>query len=371
LEHVRQKNDGKQNPPDKPGNDNPPVDTTPIYEKGDKKDVNGTGLMFFETVGFNTKDATVFEENNERYVIYAGQEEAKGEQVFAARKATLVDGAWKYGEKHIIFKGNTAENSWDQHIAQPSVVKGSFKYNSKDYSYLMAYQANEDGQNFNYSIGLAVSNDVLGTWERVGTEPLIRNPEIYEGSYGFGSPVLINANKSNKLLLAYSFGETLLSGERVKSLDASDLSNGGLEVGYTELPTAGLTGRDDGIITNAGFALGKDNTFYIANDGMTSSNAPGNASSFEVAKAGSNIISSVEAKWTSIKKVTGMSTVDETKEDSLGWDELCSATFVTDEFGFIDDTDGKAELVYTSFNEGVADANYTGQLCSYEVVLDA
>ena len=354
--------------PDNPDNpDTPDTPEVPIYEQGDKKAVNGAGLLFFETMGFNTKDASIFEENNERYIVYAGQEEAKGAQVFAARKGTLKDGAWVYGEKKVILKGATGDSAWDKFIYQPSVVKGTFKYNTKDYKYLMAYQGNSDGSNFNNNIGLAVSNDILGSWERVGTAPLIKNPEIYEASYGFGSPILLNVDQKGSLLIAYSFGETLLSGERVKSLNALDLNAPVLESGYAELPTAGLVGRDDGIITNAGLALGKNNDFYIANDGMTSSNAPGNATSFEVAKAGSALISDVSTTWAQVKKVTGKDTIDPMKTESLGRDELCSADFVTDAYGRVDDTKEKLEIVYTSFNEGVGDAAFSGQLCSIEV----
>ena len=139
------------------------IDTTPEYEKGEKKAVEGSGLMFQETVGFNTKDATVFDlDENTRYVIYASNEVAKGPQVFAARKATKADGVWTYGEKHIILRGATGEDAWDKAIYQPSVIKGSFHLGETTYSYLMAYQGNEDGSNYNNHIGLAVSNDILG-----------------------------------------------------------------------------------------------------------------------------------------------------------------------------------------------------------------
>ena len=115
------------------------TDTTPEYEKGDKKAEDGTGLMFFETVGFNSKDATVFEEGeNTRYIIYASNETAKGKQVFAARKATKADGVWTYGEKHIVFRGASGEDAWDKAIYQPSVIKGVFNLGDTEYHYLMA-----------------------------------------------------------------------------------------------------------------------------------------------------------------------------------------------------------------------------------------
>lgn len=353
---------GPKDDPDNPSE-------TPIYEIGDAKAVNGTGLLFSETVGFNCKDASVFEENGERYVIYATSETAKGKQVFAARKATLSGGKWVYGPKNIIFRGSTEEEAWDAYIFQPSVVKGEFTYNSVSYSYLMAYHGNPDGTNYNNSIGFAVSNDVLGSWTRVGEFPVLQNPEIYEGSYGFGSPVLTSVDKHGSLLLTYSFGETLLSGARVKSVNASNLNSIQFEAGYTELPTAGLVDRDDGVITNCGFAMNKDySKVYIANDGMTSANNPNQALSVEIASSTQSIISSHSASWNSIKKITGFDTIDMDDVDSLGWDEIYSATFVTDQYGLVDDA-SKLEVVYSTYNEGGIDAKWTAQLCSFVINL--
>ena len=98
------------------------IDTRPDYEKGDKKAEDGSGLMFFETVGYNTKDATVFEEDeNNRYIIYASNETAKGKQVFAARKATKENDVWTYGEKHIVLRGAEGDDAWDKFINQVSL----------------------------------------------------------------------------------------------------------------------------------------------------------------------------------------------------------------------------------------------------------
>lgn len=347
------------------------ADLTPIpdYEAGDKKDVLGTGLMFTETLGYNTRNASVFEENNERYVIYEGNETKKGDQVIAARKATLVDGSWKYWEKHIVLKGS---DSWDKYVSQPSVVKGIFNLDNIEYHYLMAYNANEEGDNYNFHIGLAVTNDILGEWVRVGNTPILENPEIYSGSFGYGNTSLVSVDKAGKLLLSYTFGETQLTGTRVKCVDASDLNNIKIEDGYSELPIAGLTNRSDNITNNASIALSEDlSKVYIANDGMPSSNAPGNATSFEVAWSANTILNSVHATWSSIKTVGGLDTMDENDPNSLGWDELYSATFVTNEYGLIKDDATSLEVVYSTFNEGVVDTLYTSQLCSIEVSLGA
>lgn len=341
----------------------------PIYEQGEEKAILGTGLMFKESLGFNTKDASIFDSENERYVIYDANEERKGEQVFAARKATLVEGKWEYGEKHIILKAGT---TWDKYIYQPSVVKGEFSYNNTTYKYLMAYQGNEEEGNYHNHIGLAVSNDVLDGWVKVGDTPVLQNPDIYSGSFGYGSPSLISIDKKGKILLSYSFGETQLSGTRVKEIDASNLNSLYVNDGYVELPNSGLVGREDAIITNATLAFFDDySNVVLANDGMPSKNEPGNASSFEIARATNDIISSASATWTSLKKVNGNDTIDLEKEDSLGWDELFSPCIVTNEYGLISKDATKLEICYSTYQEGVEDARYTASLCLIEVNLGA
>ena len=343
-------------------------DNRPDYEKGEKKAEDGVGLMFSEAVGFNTKDATVFEEDeNTRYIVYASNETAKGAQVFAARKATKANGEWSYGEKHVIFRGNSSEDAWDKAIFQPSVIKGEFTLGVNSYHYLMAYQGNEDGSNYNNHIGLAVANDVLGEWTRVGNAPLIENPELFENSFGFGSPELISYDEQGKAFLFYSFGETTLSGTRVKTADFSNLDNIQLEAGYAELPVTGLVGRDDSITSNAGFAISQDGKLFYAGDGMPDSNAPGCATSFEVAKANLDIIQEFDEEWTSIEKLTGLDTMDDEK---LGWDELFSPAFVRDAFGRVNTSNGKLEVVYSTFDVDVGDAAYTGQLALHVVNLD-
>ena len=102
---------------------------------------------------------------------------------------------------------------------------------------------------------------------------------------------------------------------------------------------------------------------------MPSSNAPGNARGFEIAKANSEIISSASETWTSVKKVTGNDTIDYDDEASLGWDELYSPTIVTDAYGLLANDATKIEVCYSTYQEGVADANYTASLCLIEVTL--
>ena len=134
------------------------------YEDGEAKNKKGFGTIFDEVIGYNTKDAAVIQEGEERYVVYASNEIAQGKQVFAARKATLVDGKWQYGAKNIVLRGN--ESSWDKNIYNPSIIKGNFSYQGTTYNYLMAYNGNANGD-VNNHIGLAVTNDILSEYNQL------------------------------------------------------------------------------------------------------------------------------------------------------------------------------------------------------------
>ena len=117
------------------------------------------------------------------------------------------------------------------------------------------------------------------------------------------------------------------------------------------------------------YVYNENHDIILANDGAPSLNIPGCASSFEIAIASSDILSSTLAKWTSIKKVTGFDTMDMNNDESLGWDELYSPEIVTNEYGYISSDATSIEVIYSTFNEGVMDSNYTASLCSIEVNL--
>ena len=344
-------------------NKKPSGPVIPDYEDGEAKAQDGVGTIFNEVVGYNTKDATIFEESGTRYVIYGSNETAKGDPVFAARSASKdEDGNWVYGEKHIVLRG--AESSWDVNISNPSVIKGSFAYNGTTYSYLMAYDGNNNSNNTNHHIGLAVTNDLLGEWVRVGTRPILENPESQEAAYGFGSASLLSYDKSGKGYLFYTVGETNITYEAVKTFDFSNLSNPQLEVGFATLPVTGLNDNADvNIITNASFAFdsSKDVLYMVRDRLPNSASAPGQSTALEISKASSSITFDFSKSWTNVRYIKGSDTMDPDDDDSLGWDEIYSGDFITDEYGVLLDNDS-AEVVYSTYDEDHQDAKYTSTL---------
>lgn len=338
-------------------------DLRPDYERGELKDVNGEGLMFFETVGYSTKDASIFEEEGVRYITYVDNETRNGERVFAARKGELVNNKWVYGERHVVFRASGKDDAWDQYIYQPSVVKGIFVKGETTYKYLLTYHANDTGEDRNNSIGFAVSNNVLGEWQRIGEEPLIANPEIYESCYGLGSPTMISYNHGGLVILSYSFGEDVLSGERCKFVDFSDLDNIVVETGYANISNKGLLYRDDGVISNAGIALKGNAEIVMINDNMPDAVAPGCSTSMELAEASVDIINDASLSWNSLKKISGFDTMG---DSTLGWDELYSGCFVTDPYGKLIINDGVIEICYSTYNVEAQNPSQTAQLCIFE-----
>ena len=339
------------------------------YEDGERKNYKGTGAIFEEVLGYNTKDAAIFQDGEERYIIYASNEEAQGDQVFAARKATKVEGKWVYQKKNIILKGS---EGWDKNIFNPSIVKGEFTYGGTKYSYLMAYNGNDNKNGTNNHIGLAVSNDVLSGWVRVGTKPILENPSIYEACYGFGSPSLISYDQKGKGYLFYAVGEKEVSFSAVKTYDFSNLDSLLLEPGYFSLPITGLTDKVEGdaIIMNAGFALSSNGeSLYMVRDRLPqSANKPNQTTEVEIDKANLSITQDISESWTVVDNITGMKTMDMDDDESLGWDQIYSGEFVTDPFGKLLSA-SSGEVIYSTYDEEANAPMYSAILATYEVSL--
>ena len=341
----------------------------PAYESGPEKAIKGTGTIFNESLGFNTKDASIFEENGVRYVVYVSNEVSEGDQVFAARKGVLENGTWVYGKKHIVLRGDA--ESWDMNIYNPSVIKGEFSYQNKTYSYLMAYNGNDNDMNTNNHIGLAVTNDILGSWTKVGDSPILANPEVYEASYGFGGCSLVSFDEASKGYMFYTVGETEITHQAAKAYDFSNLDDIVLERGYSTLPVAGLNDKADvNIISNASLALSKDlSTLYMVRDRLPASgNKPGQTTEVEISKASVNVLASVSERWTNVGYISGTDTMDVDNPDSLGWDQIYSGDFVTDEYGRLMST-SEVDVVYSTFDEESTMVNYSSTLAQFRITL--
>lgn len=337
------------------------------------KTAHGTGALFTEYEGFNAREAKVFDEGDTRYVLYVTNETENSDvNAFAVRKAVKTDGKFVFGEKKIILKAST--DGWDKVISAPSIIKGEFKKDAETYSYLMAYQGREAGGNVCNEIGFAVSKTLDGEWTKLGNAGKVAyDKDLYgEENFGLGSPELVSLDKKGKALLFYSWGETTLSSTRVINVDFTSLTAPVIEKGYHDMVVTGLIDKGDNtIFGNAGFALTSDLTsIATARDVFPlSSTAPGHSTSVEVSKAPIAILDNVESSWSEIGTISGTNTAGDTDATSLGWDQLFSAGFVTDAYGYISDL-SHPEVIYSASDEKdnyATDYKFSSFVCSYQI----
>lgn len=329
----------------------------------------GTGVIFAEDNGFNTKEASVIVENDKQYIVYSTNEEKNiDETVFALRVGEKnSDGKYEYSDKKIIFKAN--KEGWDKYIANPSIVKGLFKLDGEEYNYLLAYNGRSlDSANRRNSIGLAVAKTLDSEWKRVGDKPFIKHDLDIDGDQsGYTSPSMVNINKGGLIYLSYTKGVIDLTCTAFITVDLSDLNNVSNRSGEIQLTVKGLV--DDGdetIFANADFALDKNGTLYTIRDVFPLSGVKPNAASKVELSYTTDAHLTLEGSWNHIDTLDGDKTIDFEDENSLGWDQIHSAALVKDSYGYLNDVND-IEIIYSTYNDESNDENYyfSSQLCSY------
>ena len=351
----------------------PTTTDTSIEEEKVLKKAHGSGALFAEYEGFMANDASIIEEDNVRYVAYVSNEEENNtETAIYVRKGTKDEnGKYVYGERKLAIKGGV----WDKKVTAPSIIKGEFKLGDETYSYLMAYQGNASDDNTNNNIGFAYAKDIMGEWKKVGEVASVTYSTDIHGKniYGMGSPELINLDKKGSLGLFYTWGESTLTCTAVKKLNASDLNAITIKGDY-QITVKGLKdGGDNPIFANAGFALSNDGSkLFTARDIYPlSSVAPGHSNKIEVASASSSIVDNIELSWNSESVILGSDTIVLDDPDSRGWDEIYSASFVKDGFGYLLNDDS-VEVVYSGMDEKdsyESDYRFSSFVCSMNVSL--
>lgn len=106
---------------------------------------------------------------------------------------------------------NHANTPWpNNHVCDPSVIRGSFSYNSNTYSHALYWTSdtNSTQGGIDNAVGVAFSNDGL-TWVPLPT-PVITTYNPPNGTYGAGAGGVALDPTTGKLLYAYD--DTTLSG---------------------------------------------------------------------------------------------------------------------------------------------------------------
>lgn len=338
----------------------------------------GIPPMFDDTLGIYDKDPSIFVEDEKEYVFYTTNERRFESGDVIAVRIGEKDGSGriKYGDSKIILK--PSENDWDSmRVSNPDVIKGEFKYQNNDYSYLMAFQGTSKIKDKLYQIGFAVSNDLLN-WTKVGNEPIIKySSYAYGSAYGVGSPSLVSYNQESKFYCFYTYADALITTTRVSYFDCSNLD----DIKTSEPSTVSSRGlRDksgDVVFNNADFMIDKETeTLYVVRDRNPVMTLPATSDSIQVAKADLKILTNPnENEWTLIN--SGISDIDTAVLDGeesqeFGWERIFSACFVSDAYGNTLDLE-YLDIAFTVSAVGVGsetnDYLYSGAIVRYEVDL--
>ena len=240
-----------------------------------------------------------------------------------------------------------SETGWDkEHVCDPSVVKGSFKYKEHDYTYLMVFLGCDNARCVKNQIGLAVSDDGYN-WIKIDSNPLPLG-EYYE-TWGIGQASIINIEGTQ--LLFYTEGATDHCGTYVRECDFSDLDN--MSIGKKikiNVPT------DIELITNADFAMYDNYTYMVCDYNIKNKNDP---------KLGGRI-NYIVPERSAIYKTLTPSDYDYSKVEWTKLDEIWETNrnhncgFVRNEFGYLADS----VVLYTGSKNSLK-YEYTGDVTNF------
>lgn len=295
--------------------------------------------------GFYMRDAALIEEDDVRYLVYLTNEfSGEEDHVIAIRRGEKSGDDYVYGDEKIIIKPSSA--GWDKYLGSASIVKGDFEFNGTSYAYLIAYQATGNANNTSNSIGFAVANDPMGTWVKVGSEPIIEyDAVVYGESYvGYYAPSLINMNKESIIRVFFTWADAFGHFAYFVDINAANLND--LEMsGYAMAPNNGnlSSGDDVTMIPNADLAYDAVNgKFYMVKDySPTPSQQPRVATRFELASIDELELYSAVPKngWSSLRLYDMFDTPD------AMYERLYSATIVKDAYGHLISA-SRIEMVY-------------------------
>lgn len=211
---------------------------------------------------YNYCPSIMEESDGTRHIYYCTNRDAGDVTDYVGyRKGTLQnDGSYSWSSETLVL--SPTSGMWDsRHTCDPSVIKGSFKYLSHNYSYLMAYLGCITSDNSNNEVGLAVSDNPIGPWTKVDSlNPFAHftGTSGYEGwEWGYGQPSLISIDKAGKVLFTFTAGEKSGTHIYVEKWDLSNLNSPSQLASRKQVGFTGLTkvdGSGDSVLNNVDFA---------------------------------------------------------------------------------------------------------------------
>lgn len=205
---------------------------------------------------YNYAPCYIQTDNDTRYVYYcANQNSGEIVDFICWRKAIKENGLWLWGEQNIAF--GPSENSWDMcHVCDPDIVKGSFWYKGKHYSWAMTYLGVAQWDCKANQIGIAFSESIEGPWVKFENNPIISCPNTY--SWGVGQDSMISLNNEGRFRIVYRYSDGTDDFCRYKDFDFSDADN------YTESPHTVVS--RDGLINNISHTCPSHVTYDSVNE---------------------------------------------------------------------------------------------------------
>jgi hypothetical protein len=319
---------------------------------------------------------TIFEENSKRYVYFCSNYiEGNITDVIGYREGVQDDnGKWVYTEYDYVF-GPTAD-TWDsRHTCDPSVIKGNFKYEENDYTYLMAYLGCVTSNNQMNEVGLAVATSPGGPWIKTDLiNPIAHYVKLDNTGFqwGYGQPSLVSVDKQSKVLLFYTVGNGVATYTQVERWDFSNL-NAPIKEAEKIVTSNGITMRTGGssFISNADFAYDpvKKRIYGIMDDRPFDSDMPdfissANAfayfsefSSVEGYEPGNTLFAPMGQAWSIISRVD---------ESVSGYPRNHNMGILTDEYGWVIDPDNIEVVFAVSIEAG---GNGWGYLSTYRLFI--
>lgn len=231
-----------------------------------------------ETVGDDGEDyfynycPSIFVENDKEYVYYCTNKDwgAVVDHI-GFRSATRVGGRVVYSDEDLVL--SPTPDTWDRtHVCDPTVIKGEFKYNNEDYSYLMAYLGCIPLNCKLNETGLAVAKSPSGPWVKcngVTSDGRPINPIVpysdfncTEANWGTGQACLMSVNKKGRVLLFTTVSAPGGGFTDVREYDFSDINNYQL-IRETKLFKDGGTIYGTNWIGNAEYCFDEKNKKFI------------------------------------------------------------------------------------------------------------
>lgn len=295
--------------------------------------------------GFYMKNADLIEEDNTRYLTYVtNKTQGEEDNVIAVRKGTKYEKGWSYEDETIVL--TSIEGAWDEYITSASIVKGTFKYQDKDYTYLMAYAATSLASEKCMQIGLAVSNSPVEEFVKVGTEPIITfNSTVYGTFEGCMSPSLVNYDKASGIRIFYTYADAYGHFARFYDIDCANLDNiKPVDASYTNhiTNTGNLQGGEDVLMfPNADFAYDKANERFVCVKDVSPAGSakPQVATAIELAYIAEEELYTTDIKdgFVSLGAYDGL-------DLGINYERVYNASLVSDAYGHITSV---MEVIYT------------------------